>query len=113
MIDTLNEALAGQEIHEEMAAIRNDMRQLRSDMAELLRTVVQAGRTETSEAGAALRDEAAKRLERMRDALKHAREYSERAVNETREQIQQRPFLAIAGAMALGFLAGRILRHKA
>ena len=110
MIETNNATPTRRDLRAEINEIRSDLRKLRTDVGGLVRTLKDAGVKEVRDAGAAARTESHNRFDQLKRAVDQAGECGSAALERARHQVQQRPFLMIAGALAAGYVLGTILK---
>ncbi len=93
-------------------SLRVDLNKLRSDLAEVAQALFEAGRVEAGEAKTRLQEIAQQRLDTVRQALDSARQRSQNATDAIKQQVEEKPLVALAVAFGAGMLLGLVSRRK-
>lgn len=94
------------------ANLRVDMNKLRSDLADVAQALVEAGRTEATEARARLQALAQQRLEEARRALDSARQCGQNATDVLKEQVERKPLVSVLIAFVAGMAFAGLMRRR-
>jgi len=98
-------------LRRDVDAIQADIASLKTDLATTLQDLVDAGRTQGSEARERLEAAVRARIDRLNDAAQRLGERGERVAANARKTIEDRPFESVAVAFGVGLLIGAILRR--
>ena len=101
MATSTKEATAFSEFEAEMAAVRNDLAALREDLAAIARTAASVATEQKDRATEALRDKAEELTEKGEEFVHHIG-----------QEVEARPFAAVAIAFGLGFVVGKLLDRR-
>jgi ElaB/YqjD/DUF883 family membrane-anchored ribosome-binding protein len=92
--------------------LRVDMNKIRSDLAGVAQALFDAGRTEAGEARVRLQEMAQHKLDSVRQALDSARQRGQNATDVIKQQVEEKPLLAVALAFGAGMLLGLLAKRK-
>jgi ElaB/YqjD/DUF883 family membrane-anchored ribosome-binding protein len=113
---TIGTDTGANDLHREMAAIREDLRALRSDLGSLTATVGSHGRTRLGDAKDRLAESArqfqANVKEKAQAAYASARECTTETAEKARTEISKRPLTIVAGAFLGGLIIGRLIPRR-
>ncbi len=93
-------------------SLRVDLNKLRSDLADVAQALVEAGRAEAVEARTRLQEMAQQRLDSVRQALDSARQRGQNTTDVIKQQVEEKPLMALAVAFGAGMLLGLLSRRR-
>jgi ElaB/YqjD/DUF883 family membrane-anchored ribosome-binding protein len=96
----------------EIDQLKADLRTLREDFSKLGKDVVSATRHGASSATDAARAEAQRRLEQLGDVWDSTKEQGVKAKHDVEHTIEKHPLAAVAIALGVGVVIGKILDRR-
>ena len=105
-------AIANDDTRSEVEQLKNDLKAVREDLATLGKDVVSATKTSVHSASEAAREEARKRLGQLGDAWDGAKDTGRAAKHDVERQIEQHPLAAVAIALGVGLVIGKLLDRR-
>ena len=109
-------ATAHEEIGKDVESLKKDIENLRNDLGNMLGSVGNYSRDKVIDSKARLRMAMEDLKGRARSGAQHtwesSRDYSEQALNSSRECIGKRPFTAVAVSFAAGLVLASLMGHN-
>jgi ElaB/YqjD/DUF883 family membrane-anchored ribosome-binding protein len=104
--------MATHTVNNELDSLKSDMSKLRSDLAGLAEALIKAGKHEAGAAKERLEEEVHTRLDSLREKAGDAREAGANALKSIESHIEERPFVSMLVAFAVGLVFGKFLDRR-
>jgi len=99
-------------VSSELDSLRSDVSKLRSDLAGLAEALLKAGKHEAGAAREKLEEEVSKRLDSLREKAATVRDAGQTAIETIENQIEERPFISMLVAFAVGLVFGKLVDRR-
>jgi ElaB/YqjD/DUF883 family membrane-anchored ribosome-binding protein len=104
--------MATHTVSSELDSLKSDVAKLRSDLAGLAEALIKAGKHEAGAAKDRLEEEVGKRLDSLREKAGNARDAGANALESIGSHIEERPFVSMLVAFAIGLVFGKFADRR-
>ncbi len=102
---------AAADLRRDVDALKDDFGMLKADLVAAMRDLVEAGKSQGTEARAKIEEAIQEKLDRLHDAADGVAARGRRAAESAQRYVEEKPLQSLAIALGVGILLGAALRR--